>query len=347
MTTMYDVLDKCAICGTENQHKVVGSYSTFGSMTDGRPMFMGINPIGSEVHRCSGCGYCAIRLRENIGISPEDLRSDEYIEALRSRSYHECCAMLLSKAGFHDDAYRMYHHAAWLADDEAGRCFFELRSHPDKETILRKAMDDAEGQALNMRWKAIRELLQTSLIGKGMRLVMADLFRCVGEFELARDQVFKSMDDPRDVGYRGTARQILRLIDEGSQSPSVICEHIDGDDPVVCEIKIDNTPFRNIVEGRKTMELFVNDRKHRGILVGYIIAFRDWLTSAVTYVDVTDVKVFPSFAELYNSVEKKCFDPDGTAPDPSDMEKRFSKQDQERCGVMAVSFTPHPIHEGW
>ena len=106
-------------------------------------------------------------------------------------------------------------------------------------------------------------------------------------------------------------------------------------------MKLDPKPFEMIATGKKTIELRLYDEKRRMIRVGDEIEFtctNNAVSKRLT-VRVAALYCFKDFRELYKKLPlEKC----GYAPselegaNPSDMEKYYSVEKQEKYGVVGI-----------
>lgn len=108
-------------------------------------------------------------------------------------------------------------------------------------------------------------------------------------------------------------------------------------------MNLNPSPFEMIQEGNKTIELRLYDEKRKLISVGDVITFTNSADSDDTLcVKVIDLYIFNSFDELYKSVPlmecgytKENID----TASPCDMEKYYSKEMQQRYGVVAIKIS--------
>lgn len=97
-------------------------------------------------------------------------------------------------------------------------------------------------------------------------------------------------------------------------------------------------PFLKIKEGRKTIELRLYDEKRRLISVGDEILFTS-LDDAneMVHSKVVAMHVFKSFEQLYSKLPmEKCGYGKSEKADPMDMLKYYSKEEQEKFGVVGI-----------
>ena len=102
-------------------------------------------------------------------------------------------------------------------------------------------------------------------------------------------------------------------------------------------MRLNHDPFVLIEKGSKTIELRLNDEKRNKIKVGDTIVFEDRTT--VKELNVKVIALHP-----YDSFETLCqhFTPiamgyrEGEAVDPKDMEAYYSKEEQDKYGVLGI-----------
>lgn len=104
------------------------------------------------------------------------------------------------------------------------------------------------------------------------------------------------------------------------------------------QMKLRLSPFEKIKDGSKTIELRLYDEKRQKVKIGDFIEFT-CLDDATQKIQtrVTALHKFTSFAELYAALpkEKLGYSPTGT-PDPNHMDEYYSREDQERYGVLGI-----------
>ena len=103
------------------------------------------------------------------------------------------------------------------------------------------------------------------------------------------------------------------------------------------EMKLNNTPFINIKNGTKTIELRLNDEKRRLLKKDDLIEFTNRETNEKIIVKIINIYKYPSFEELYNHFDKVSmgYKIDEVA-NPKDMEIYYSKEEQDKYGVLAI-----------
>lgn len=95
-------------------------------------------------------------------------------------------------------------------------------------------------------------------------------------------------------------------------------------------MKLQRAPFENIKKGQKTIEMRLYDEKRRQIAVGDTVTFScedERLT-----VRVLALHRFPDFTALYGAFPHSVLGSD----DPKDMEAYYSKEEQQRYGVLGI-----------
>ena len=97
-------------------------------------------------------------------------------------------------------------------------------------------------------------------------------------------------------------------------------------------------------DGRKTLELRLNDPKRREIRVGDVIRFEGVAEDfEVLYMEVKELLPFPGFQEAYAALPLSEM---GYSPEeekdasPADMDKYYSPEEQARWGVLVIRVAP-------
>ena len=94
-----------------------------------------------------------------------------------------------------------------------------------------------------------------------------------------------------------------------------------------------------IKSGKKIYELRLFDEKRKAIKVADQIEFTSVYSGEKLIVEVEDLLIFPSFFELYNSLSpleigyNEC---DSKTASHLDMQRYYSKEEQELFGVVAI-----------
>ena len=99
-------------------------------------------------------------------------------------------------------------------------------------------------------------------------------------------------------------------------------------------------PFQRMEDGKKTLELRLNDPKRREMRVGDVIRFEDASDETeILHMEVTELLLFPSFRELYAALppgEMGYLPEEEASAAPADMEAYYSPEQQARWGVLAI-----------
>ena len=101
------------------------------------------------------------------------------------------------------------------------------------------------------------------------------------------------------------------------------------------EMKLNNGPYTNIKNGTKTIELRLNDEKRQLLKIKDLIEFTNRETSEQMLVEIENLYHYPSFEELYKHFDKVSMGyKEEDVADPKDMEEYYSKEEQEKYGVL-------------
>lgn len=108
------------------------------------------------------------------------------------------------------------------------------------------------------------------------------------------------------------------------------------------QMKLHAAPFAMIKSGEKTVELRLYDEKRQQIREGDLIVFTCTATGEKLTAKVQKLHRFASFEELYQNLPLlKCgytaADVDSAHPD--DMQAYYSKEDQQKYGVVGIELT--------
>ena len=99
-------------------------------------------------------------------------------------------------------------------------------------------------------------------------------------------------------------------------------------------------PLQRMWDGKKTLELRLNDPKRREIRVGDVIRFEDTTDETeFLHAEVKELRPFPSFEALYAALplSEMGYSPEEEASaSPADMEAYYSPEQQARWGVLAI-----------
>lgn len=110
------------------------------------------------------------------------------------------------------------------------------------------------------------------------------------------------------------------------------------------KMKLNDRSFNLIKNGSKIIELRLNDEKRRLIKVNDIIEFTNRENENKVMVKVINLYKYNNFDDLY-----KCFDKialgysEGEVANSCDMEKYYSKEQQEKYGVLGIEIE---LYEG-
>ena len=106
------------------------------------------------------------------------------------------------------------------------------------------------------------------------------------------------------------------------------------------KMKLQNTPFELIKDKTKTIELRLNDEKRQLLNIGDIIEFQNIITKETIEVVVTKLHNYNSFEELYKNFDKISIGyPKNEIANPEDMEQYYSKEEQEKYGVLGIEIS--------
>ncbi len=103
------------------------------------------------------------------------------------------------------------------------------------------------------------------------------------------------------------------------------------------EMKLNTEPFNKIKNKTKTIELRLYDEKRKLLKINDLIIFTNIETNEKLEVVIEDLTRFISFEELYKHFDKVSlgYKKDDTYS-ASDMEKYYSKEEQNKYGVLAI-----------
>ena len=103
------------------------------------------------------------------------------------------------------------------------------------------------------------------------------------------------------------------------------------------EMKLNKEPFEKIKNGTKTIELRLNDEKRQLLKQNDTIEFTNRETLEKILVEIEDLYKYPSFEELYKHFDKTSMGyNENEEANPKDMEEYFSKEEQEKYGVIGI-----------
>lgn len=99
-----------------------------------------------------------------------------------------------------------------------------------------------------------------------------------------------------------------------------------------------NEPFEKIKNGSKKIEIRLFDEKRRLIKVGDVIIFSNRETEEILQKEVKEIIIAKSFKELFNLRNIKDFGGKDSEESVSNMYKYYSKEDEEKFGVIGIVF---------
>lgn len=106
------------------------------------------------------------------------------------------------------------------------------------------------------------------------------------------------------------------------------------------KMHLSDSKFNQIKNGTKSVEMRVNDSKRQLINIGDEIEFINRETNEVVYTKIINIKTFISFKELYKNYDKKVLGyKEDEIADPLDMERYYSKEEQDEYGVVAIELS--------
>lgn len=106
---------------------------------------------------------------------------------------------------------------------------------------------------------------------------------------------------------------------------------------MIHKMNLNDSPFQRVKEGTKTIELRLNDEKRELLNIKDYIEFINRTTKEKIFVEIIDLHKYPNFEELYKLFSKieMGYNEDDIA-NPKDMEKYYSKEEQEKYGVVGI-----------
>lgn len=102
-------------------------------------------------------------------------------------------------------------------------------------------------------------------------------------------------------------------------------------------MRLNEAPFNSIKNGTKTIEMRLYDEKRRTIKTNDTIEFINRETSEVINTQVTNLYLFKNFNELYKNFDKSKLGYEiNEIANPEDMNKYYSKEEQQKYGVVGI-----------
>lgn len=103
------------------------------------------------------------------------------------------------------------------------------------------------------------------------------------------------------------------------------------------EMCLYDDPFKLIQSGTKTIEMRLFDEKRQLIQVGDEIEFINRVTGEKQLTEVIAMHIYGSFTDIYRDYDKVSLGYDANEDaDPKDMEQYYSKEEQEKYGVVCI-----------
>ena len=102
-------------------------------------------------------------------------------------------------------------------------------------------------------------------------------------------------------------------------------------------MKLQPKPFESMAKRTKIIEIRLYDEKRRQLNVGDEIEFLNEASGQTILTEVIQLHLFPDFYELYKHFDKvKLGYKESEIADPSDMEKYYSKEEQQKYGIVGI-----------
>lgn len=106
---------------------------------------------------------------------------------------------------------------------------------------------------------------------------------------------------------------------------------------MIHEMNLWNDSFQAIKEGRKTVEMRLNDEKRSKIKVNDGIQFTNMKTKEILKCKVTNIFKYSDFNELYKNHSKSSIGyKENEEANPEDMLVYYSKERIMKCGVLGI-----------
>lgn len=220
MTTLYEKMARCAVCGTESKYTVIVSTNSFGSPDlDTRPPEMGRSTIFAWVQRCPECGYCASDIRHAPPLTDTIIHDQGYIRQLIDEKFPELANSFLCQA-FIEEISGDYAEAAWYIIYASWAC------------------DDAENKesAHKCRTKAVDMIIKAVANGQDFvephgaeTAIQADLLRRAGRIAEARTLIAEKLDTISDEIISKILVYQDGLLSKGDEECHTIAEAIAKD----------------------------------------------------------------------------------------------------------------------
>ncbi len=209
MTTLYEHTLRCAICGNETAHTVIGSTYVSGSPDlDTRPPAMQRSTIHTWVQRCLNCGACFASLNQTDACAEDVIQTPEYLAQLNNADFPElanaflCESMIRERGGDWASATWSLIHAAWTCDDtehtdQAMHCRKRAAAMLRKAESHDRAVADQPGASTAILIDLLRranELCEaTAVIQDNRETVSNDTIALIMDYQ-------KALIEARDLG---------------------------------------------------------------------------------------------------------------------------------------------------
>ncbi len=106
---------------------------------------------------------------------------------------------------------------------------------------------------------------------------------------------------------------------------------------MIFEMNLHNEPFELIKSKSKTIEMRINDERRKNLKKGDEIIFTNRTTLEKLKAKVVALHYFNNFSELYKAFDKNAIGyRDDEEANPSDMDLYYTKEQQEKYGVVAI-----------
>ena len=104
------------------------------------------------------------------------------------------------------------------------------------------------------------------------------------------------------------------------------------------KMKLQDSPFRKMQKGRKTIELRLNDEKRQRVTVGDQIEFTNLENRTQKLLTrVIALHRFDSFEEMFRTLPAEAMGYNkGQTPRAEDMKRHYSKEEQALYGVVGI-----------
>ena len=142
----------------------------------------------------------------------------------------------------------------------------------------------------------------------------------------------------RSFGYEISTVQPVDLFPRTSHIENIAILHRKS----ACHsMKLASIPFQMIKEGKKTIELRLNDVKRKTVKIGDKILFKDCISEETLSVEVTALHYFSSFEELYQNLSLLKLgytDENVLSASPEDMRLYYTPEEEAKFGVAGIEF---------